>query len=440
MQWTFVRTLLPNADMPFLKKVTTGSGSSSDASWILLTHEQWMRPGSETPSQLGFKLYYNESQLAAGDPFNSFVAPLTVGSHHMLEGTPGIYDARIVHVQPTPTPPPTPIPVYEPPADLYPNRQQCDSDGLWYACTDSNCNQARTCTSNTGLHGCACPGPVASSTEATDNSGGGSGDSGYWAVEADIGFHYRSEIEKDQVASGQLSGFGESNLTPQFTASHSSTWNDLFFDRGGIGNVGQREAGLLPLYIPDSTNSAVGEVVHLCLQEANIGAEGPGQPTIWEDWRVWLYRFAPDEGPVPTGAAGDAVQLQLQTHLGSIAAGNPSWRVLGCPDGDAAPPSDDEPEQQQQQQQCLFVSYFLFGEGAQPGEAGALAYYKHLTSMPPTPAPAPTPAVYVPDPISCPDRQHCQADGLWYCCGDSNCGHNRACASNTGLNGCACEL
>jgi hypothetical protein len=25
MQWTFVRTLLPNADMPFLKKVTTGS-------------------------------------------------------------------------------------------------------------------------------------------------------------------------------------------------------------------------------------------------------------------------------------------------------------------------------------------------------------------------------------------------------------------------------
>jgi hypothetical protein len=81
MQWTFVRTLLPNADMPFLKKVTTGSGSSSDASWILLTHEQWMRPGSETPSQLGFKLYYNESQLAAGDPFNSFVAPLTPGGY-----------------------------------------------------------------------------------------------------------------------------------------------------------------------------------------------------------------------------------------------------------------------------------------------------------------------------------------------------------------------
>jgi hypothetical protein len=36
-------------------------------------------------------------------------------------------------------------------------------------------------------------------------------------------------------------------------------------------------------------------------------------------------------------------------------------------------------------------------------------------------------------------RQKCEADGLWYACGDPNCGLTRSCTSNPGLEACACE-
>jgi hypothetical protein len=45
---------------------------------------------------------------------------------------------------------------YEPSSELHPDRQQCAADGLWYACSDSNCASSRSCASNGGLHGCAC--------------------------------------------------------------------------------------------------------------------------------------------------------------------------------------------------------------------------------------------------------------------------------------------
>lgn len=35
--------------------------------------------------------------------------------------------------------------------------QQCAADGLWYACDDPLCAHARFCSSNLGLHSCACP-------------------------------------------------------------------------------------------------------------------------------------------------------------------------------------------------------------------------------------------------------------------------------------------
>ena len=75
LNWTFVRTLIGNADMPFLSRPTPAAEAAAEGSWdtqwILLTHEQWMTPGSRSPSQLGFKIYYNESDLAAGTHFNS---------------------------------------------------------------------------------------------------------------------------------------------------------------------------------------------------------------------------------------------------------------------------------------------------------------------------------------------------------------------------------
>jgi hypothetical protein len=37
-----------------------------------------------------------------------------------------------------------------------------------------------------------------------------------------------------------------------------------------------------------------------------------------------------------------------------------------------------------------------------------------------------------------PNRQKCEADGLWYACGDPNCGLTRSCSTNSGLGACAC--
>jgi hypothetical protein len=47
--------------------------------------------------------------------------------------------------------------IYQPSSDSHPDRQQCNADGFWYSCTDSNCNLKRSCASNSGLEGCACP-------------------------------------------------------------------------------------------------------------------------------------------------------------------------------------------------------------------------------------------------------------------------------------------
>ena len=71
MSWTYRRTIVSNADMPFLKRVDKGQDG-----WLLLAHEQWMNSGSRLPSRLGFKLFYNESQLLLGDHFNSYICLL----------------------------------------------------------------------------------------------------------------------------------------------------------------------------------------------------------------------------------------------------------------------------------------------------------------------------------------------------------------------------
>ena len=108
MHWRFRRTLLANADMPFVARPPPATAaqlragapralrSADSDGWLVLAHEQWMNPGSQSPSQLGFKLYYNESELLAGSHFNSFVAPLSVGKKRKLEGTPSLYSATLV--------------------------------------------------------------------------------------------------------------------------------------------------------------------------------------------------------------------------------------------------------------------------------------------------------------------------------------------------------
>lgn len=266
MNWKFRKVLISNADMPYVKRVE----ESNPSSWIMLAHEQWMSPDSTVPSQLGFKLYSNESTLLApgGDFLNSFIAPFTVGERS-IEGTPSIYSANVV-------------------------------DGF---------------------------------------------------VEADIGFHFNDENGIDRVAHGQLANFGLTTRSPTMTGEVSEEYNLKFEAQGGIGNIGQRAPGWIPI-----------DGSHLVIQEANIGSM---PPTIWEDWRVWLYYYGEDEGDVPLGREDSSIMmLDLKTHGGSTAVGNPSFSIVSCPDDKSS--------------MCLFVSYFLFGEGAAEGEAGVVAFFKRL--------------------------------------------------------------
>ena len=83
MEWAYRRTLLPNADMPALAYHVASGG-------FFLAHEQWGKPGSRSPSNLGFRFYPSWEALLAGASSRDFIAPLTLASAHGsdLEGTP----------------------------------------------------------------------------------------------------------------------------------------------------------------------------------------------------------------------------------------------------------------------------------------------------------------------------------------------------------------
>jgi len=273
--WTFRRTLLANADMPYVPHARVLEGSE----WVLLAHEQWMSPASRSPSRLGFKLYYNVSALLAGEHFNSFVAPLGPGASSGLEGTPSVYNASFVFRE------------------------------------------------------------------------------GYYMVDATVGFHYNDAAGKDQVAHGRLSSFGPTAISPSWSSAPSLAYNKAFIAAGAIGNIGQRDSGSL-------FNT------EFVLQEANVGAM---PPTIWKDWRVWLYLMAPGEGYPPNGS-GCLQMLLPQTDGNSTAFGNPSFSIVACPETY----TQSRSKQHTADDKCIFVSYFIFGEGAAEGEAGPVAFYNRL--------------------------------------------------------------
>ena len=104
IRWEFHATLLPNADMPYIKLLspptddTAISTKKENSDWILLTHEQWMNPNSTSPSRLGFKLYRSIEHLLNASHADSFIVPLSLGNSSQLEGTPSIYDATITSI------------------------------------------------------------------------------------------------------------------------------------------------------------------------------------------------------------------------------------------------------------------------------------------------------------------------------------------------------
>jgi hypothetical protein len=143
----------------------------------------------------------------------------------------------------------------------------------------------------------------------------------------DIGFHYFRDGSVDRQGHGRLTGFREWTCAADPTADAAvEAW-------GAQGNIGGRDTAVV-----------AGERVTLI--------EGQSRPGDWGSWRVFRY----------DRATGRAWPLAVRTHGGSTAFANPTVTALRAPTGEPA----------------VLVTLFVFSEGAAPGEAGPLLYYRVL--------------------------------------------------------------
>jgi hypothetical protein len=155
-----------------------------------------------------------------------------------------------------------------------------------------------------------------------------------WSAASDsvvLGVHYNEATagggNRDQVAAGALLGLRAG--APLWSVGPWEAYNAALTAVGAVGNIGGRDA------LPCGAGTLV-------LQEGNRAS-----PTNWAQWAVYV-RGATD------GMAAWA-PLAVATPGGSRSFGNPGAAHLGGG--------------------LLAVSYFLFAEGAAPGEAGQLLFW-----------------------------------------------------------------
>ena len=155
-----------------------------------------------------------------------------------------------------------------------------------------------------------------------------------WSASADsvvVGLHFNEAVagggNRDQAAAGALLGLRAG--APLWSMAPWDAYNSALTAAGAVGNIGGRDA------LPCGAGTLV-------LQEGNRAS-----PTDWARWAVFV-REATD------GMAAWA-PLAVTTPGGSRSFGNPGVAHLGGG--------------------LLAVSYFLFSEGAAPGEAGQLLFW-----------------------------------------------------------------
>lgn len=177
-----------------------------------------------------------------------------------------------------------------------------------------------------------------------------------WSLDAVIGFHFNDENGRDVVAQGYLTQLGDpSRTSPDWQPATASAYVDSITDQGAKGNIGQRDSSV------GQPNAGLFLSGRYSVQEGNIQGIPPGESTLWQAWRLWLYEWSQDDPVYWPAGRGNFYPLQPRTPNGSFAFGNPSFQIL--PGGPSA--SDGR----------LFVSYFLFTQGAAPGDApGALIF------------------------------------------------------------------
>jgi Bacterial Ig domain len=153
-----------------------------------------------------------------------------------------------------------------------------------------------------------------------------------------VGFHYFSGCNVDRQAKGTLTNF------TTWKVQTDSNLNTLFTNLGTInGNVGDRDA----FFYQGRPYSLV---------------EAQSTKNDFGSWRPYLF----------DRTSNSLRSLTLGTDGGSTSFGNPTYTDLVLPNGTRG----------------FIATQFIFSEGAAPGEAGPLFYYR---TYPNQPAPDPTP-------------------------------------------------
>jgi hypothetical protein len=144
----------------------------------------------------------------------------------------------------------------------------------------------------------------------------------------DVGFHYYRNQDVDRQALGTLTGFAG------WTTRVDTQRNAVFEALGVAGNLGDRD---------DLVFRGLPFTLH----------EGQLVKNDFGSWREFLY----------DPATASAQQLAIRTAGGSLSFGNGTAAILPGPGGTAP---------------VVFASYFIFGSGAAPGEAGQLVFYRRI--------------------------------------------------------------
>ncbi|MEM7233749.1 MAG: hypothetical protein AAF517_16355 [Planctomycetota bacterium] len=151
----------------------------------------------------------------------------------------------------------------------------------------------------------------------------------------EIGFHFYDALggRVDRNARGTLRGFFRG--TRRWNASLWPDLNESLISNEARANIGDRDVGLVS-----------GQEI--------IAVEGQYLQGDFGSWRAWFWDPAREQ----------IFPLFPRTRRGSTAIGNMTWGAIRSPSGERA----------------IYGAFFLFSEGAGPGESGEVVFYHELES------------------------------------------------------------
>ena len=153
----------------------------------------------------------------------------------------------------------------------------------------------------------------------------------------DIGFHFQQNCDLDRQARGTLTNFTTWTAAADVAADNALTAAAAAVGQVVNGNIGDRDTCTF-----DNTRYTLHEVQYT---KNDFGT-----------WRVYLR----------TWQSGTTAYLPITTHGGSTAVANPTITALTAPSGNPA----------------IVTTMFVPSEGAAPGEAGPLIYYREYSTLP----------------------------------------------------------